>query len=203
MLNSRPLVSLAVLAALTLGACGTTNKAGPASATNAAATPAADAGSKPDPQTAAPESKPKPLKSLKDRQAFLADDFKIIRRVSDLPSAIQFMYPPEVKASSGMANPGEEFQATDFISKPHLPWRRLIFAGIAGDHVFVYHEHGGLAANTQLAFFQVNSDGKAVTLWWAYCYPDAQNLDGLRLLLAKGRCSTVTYPVRAPSQPLP
>jgi len=44
-----------------------------------------------------------------------------------------------------VADPGEPFQATDNITDPSLPGRRLNVAGCSQDHCLVYYERGGFA----------------------------------------------------------
>jgi hypothetical protein len=52
-----------------------------------------------------------------------------------------------------IAEPGAEFQATDVVSNPKLPIRRLVAAGCSADHCLVYYERGGGAHTWQVALF--------------------------------------------------
>jgi hypothetical protein len=52
-----------------------------------------------------------------------------------------------------IAEPGADFQATDAISDPTLPIRRLLAAGCSADHCLVYYERGGIARTWQVALF--------------------------------------------------
>jgi hypothetical protein len=52
-----------------------------------------------------------------------------------------------------MAEPGAAFQATDVISDPKLPMRRLVAAGCSTDYCLVYYERGGIAHTWQVALF--------------------------------------------------
>ena len=59
-----------------------------------------------------------------------------------------------------LADPGEDFQATDVVGEDSLPWRRLVFGGHAGSITFIYYEKGGIALSHQL--FVACSDGGTV-----------------------------------------
>ncbi len=105
--------------------------------------------------------------SSADRREFLNADFRILLTVQDLPAGIKKLY--TVKGGRvAMANPGEAFEATDFISDPDLPRRRLIFAGIAGDRVFLHYERGGWGHSYLVSLFRLTSPDLAVGLWSGY-----------------------------------
>jgi hypothetical protein len=55
--------------------------------------------------------------------------------------------------SLDIAEPGAAFRATDVISEPDLPTRRLVMAACSVDHCLVYYERGGIAHTWQLALF--------------------------------------------------
>lgn len=48
-------------------------------------------------------------------------------------------------SAAAMADPGAPFQATDNITDPSLPSRRMNVAGCSQDHCLVYYERGGIA----------------------------------------------------------
>ncbi len=48
-------------------------------------------------------------------------------------------------SATALADPGAPFQATDVVTDPSLPARRLILAGCSQDHCLVYYERGGIA----------------------------------------------------------
>jgi len=58
-----------------------------------------------------------------------------------------------------MADAGRPFQATDVVVTPNLPWRRLRFAGQAGELVVVHYEAGGFAHSYLLVVFRSSSRG--------------------------------------------
>ena len=52
-----------------------------------------------------------------------------------------------------IAEPGDDFQATDVVVNPKLPIRRLVAAGCSTDHCLVYYERGGKARAWHVALF--------------------------------------------------
>lgn len=76
------------------------------------------------------------------------DDLKILRNASlfhevhsttDLPSQIV------VLCGDKVAQPGGNWNATDAVSDPTLPSKRLIWAAIGDDYYVVHYERGGIA----------------------------------------------------------
>lgn len=118
-----------------------------------------------------PPGEPAPIQfagmSSADRRDFLNADFTILRKVADLPAGIKKLY--MVKGGRvAMANPGDEFEATDFIADPDLPRRRLLFAGVAGDRAFIHYERGGQSHSYLVALFRLKSPDLAVGLCSGY-----------------------------------
>lgn len=116
---------------------------------------------------------------------FLAGDFLIIRDVRYLPLGVRQLFTEVGGTRVTMANPGEEFEATDVITDPSLPRKRLIFAGVSGRKCFVHYEQGGLGLSFLLALFEVNSQSQVNPLWLGHCGP-AKNFDDLRLQVIRG-----------------
>jgi hypothetical protein len=83
--------------------------------------------------------------------------FTEVRRSSFLPRSILDQF------QGGIADPGDDFQATDVRVRP-LPLRRLVVAGTSEKYVIVQYERGGIGQSSLLALFHL-SDGKANVLW--------------------------------------
>jgi len=138
-----------------------------------------------------PPGEPAPIKfvapnmSSHERQTFLAADYEILQRVSDLPSGIRSLYTVKGGSHIAMANPGERFEATDNITDPTLPRRRLIFAGVSQDRAFVHYEEGGIAHSYVIELFRLEPSQTAVGVWRGYCGP-AKSLADLRQLMSAG-----------------
>ena len=105
-----------------------------------------------------------------DDRAHLANDkFRIVTKVAELPKAVVDAFAEHTKQNPfRMANPGEEFQATDDIGKPNLPVRRLVFAGVSDGYCVVQYEIGGVAHLWWVVLFRLSKDGPAAPVWAAH-----------------------------------
>lgn len=86
-----------------------------------------------------------------DSHHLLDGSFAIVNRMSDLTeicqdslqsSFVNYWKPGAAPKQIAFANPGEDFEETDFI-RGGLPFRRLVFAGLGTGRCFVYYEAGG------------------------------------------------------------
>src|SRR6266478_4149633 len=103
-----------------------------------------------------------------------------LSRFHDLPSAIV-----KLCAEDGhIADPGQNWNATDAIMDPTLPAKRLIWAAIGGEYYVVHYERGGIAHTFHIlvAKFSKN-DARVKAVWRAVGGPFknyAAFLDALR-----------------------
>ena len=118
------------------------------------------------------------------RRDFLNVDYTILSKVSDLPAGIKKLYAVSGTSRVAMADPGQQFEATDVITDPELPTRRLIFAGVAGDRVFVHYERGGIGLSHLVALFRLKSPDLAVGLWSGY-RGRAKDFEELKRMVSK------------------
>jgi hypothetical protein len=125
------------------------------------------------------------------REQFLQGDFSLIKDVRALPAPVlqAFTEPGKGGSRLTMANPGKDFQATDFVLDNTLPSKRLIFAGVSGDKCFVHYEQGGRGHSYVLALFNVPSKDDMRPVWRGYCRARAASLEELRGWFVKGSCS--------------
>jgi hypothetical protein len=67
-----------------------------------------------------------------------------------------------------LADPGQNWNRTDAITDPTLPWKRLIWAAIDGDYYVVHYERGGIdhSFHILVAKFAKN-DAKPKVVWHA------------------------------------
>ncbi len=128
-----------------------------------------------------------------DVQVHLLDgDFKIVRRVDEIPNTCTTVFESWFVTISGsrakpgeisLANPGEAFQASDNIV-PGLPFRRLEFAGVSDTKCFIHYQSGGQPAYFCLAVIDY-ANQKTV------CVGDsekaARNLGELRRMISQRR----------------
>jgi hypothetical protein len=82
------------------------------------------------------------------------EQYQIVASIRGLPlgvrDGLQMLFGSQ---TLDIAEPGAEFQATDVVSNPKLPIRRLVAAGCSTDHCLVYYERGGIARTWQVALF--------------------------------------------------
>jgi hypothetical protein len=118
------------------------------------------------------------------RQTFLTADYRIVQKVADLPVGIRKLYTLKGGSRVAIADPGERFEATDVITDPDLPRRRLIFAGVAQDRAFIHYEEGGIAHSYIVELFRLESPDLAVGLWSGHRGP-TKNLEEMKRLVSK------------------
>jgi len=141
----------------------------------------------PEPGEPAPIIFLEPDMNCPERRAFLAGDYKILRRVSDLPGGIQRLYSVKGESRIAMADPGKRFEATDVITDPTLPRRRLVFAGVAQDRAFIHYEQGGIGRFFVIEFFHLKSSETAVGAWRGF-YGPAKSIEDMRRLMSESHC---------------
>jgi hypothetical protein len=123
--------------------------------------------------------------SQMEKQQFLEDDFQIIKDVCALPHAVLQSFTEQGGTRLLMANPGEDYNATDVVLDSSLPWMRLVFAGVYRDRCFVYYEEGGIVVSHNLALYKLRPEGGVEKVSRASC-GRAANLAELRSLVAQG-----------------
>jgi len=79
--------------------------------------------------------------------------FGIVTSIRGLPLGVRGALQTLFGGSLDIAEPGADFQATDVVTDPKLPIRRLVAAGCSSDHCLVYYERGGVARTWQVALF--------------------------------------------------
>jgi hypothetical protein len=83
-----------------------------------------------------------------------------------------------------LAEPGEKWNATDAITDPTLPGKRLIWAAVGGDYCVVHYERGGIAHTFHILVAKLaKNDAKPKVVWQAVGGPFkdyAAFLDALR-----------------------
>jgi hypothetical protein len=126
-----------------------------------------------------------------DNVHLLDDEFRILRRVSEIPSACMSTFEssfvtindrPPRPGEFRLANPGEPFQWSDYIVK-ELPFRRLEFAGSGATGCFIQYQSGGQPSTFCLAVIHFSDDHK---IWVGQFYEKpASNLEELRRMIAQ------------------
>jgi hypothetical protein len=104
--------------------------------------------------------------SSEDRKA-LQDSprFHEVHSGRDLPPAVVALC---VDDNGKLADPGQNWNATDAITDPTLPWKRLIWAAVGGDYYVVHYERGGIAHSFHVLVAKLTkADGKPKIIWQA------------------------------------
>ena len=86
--------------------------------------------------------------------------FHAVYSTSDLPPAIVALVGEKI------AEPGGNWNATDAISDPTLPAKRLIWAATRGDYYVVHYERGGIAHTFHVFVAKMaKGEAKPKVLW--------------------------------------
>jgi hypothetical protein len=100
-----------------------------------------------------------------DRKVLLdASRFHEAHSTSDLPSVILTLC--DGGRDGKLAEPGQKWNATDVITDPTLPGKRLIWAVIGGDYYVVHYERGGIAHSFHILVAKVTKNDAKPTMVW-------------------------------------
>ena len=102
-----------------------------------------------------------------DRKVLLdASRFHEVHFTSDLPSVILTLC--DGRGDGKLAEPGQNWNATDAVTDPTLPWKRLIWAAVGSDYYIVHYERGGIDHSFHILVAKVRkNDAKPMVLWRA------------------------------------
>jgi hypothetical protein len=98
-----------------------------------------------------------------DRKALLeASLFHEVHSTKDLPPAVVALCVDEGR----LADPGQNWNATDATTDPTLPWKRLIWAAVGRDYYVVHYERGGIDHSFHILVAKLTkSDAKPRIVW--------------------------------------
>jgi hypothetical protein len=100
-----------------------------------------------------------------DRQALLdASRFHELHSTSDLPPAILALC--DGGGDGKLAEPGEKWNATDVITDPTLPGKRLIWATVGGEYYVVHYERGGIDHSFHILVAKLTKDDVKPKVVW-------------------------------------
>jgi len=86
--------------------------------------------------------------AAEDRKALQdSSRFHEVHSTKDLPDAIIALC---VDDKGRLADPGQNWNATDAVIDPTLPGKRLIWAAVGADYYVVHYERGGIAHSFQI-----------------------------------------------------
>lgn len=100
-----------------------------------------------------------------DRQALLdLSRFHEVHSTSDLPPAILALC--DGAGDGKLAEPGQSWNATDAITDPTLPGKRLIWAAAGGEYYIVHYERGGIDHSFHILVAKLTKDdAKPKAVW--------------------------------------
>ena len=116
-----------------------------------------------------------------------AERFDIVTSVRGLPLGVRdLMQKMFGTVSLDIAEPRGEFQVTDVVTKPGLPFRRMIVAGCSNDfHCLLYYERGGIAHTRHVMLFRWTPD--ATRFEWGGTAPGGlATIDEVRKAILSG-----------------
>ncbi len=100
-----------------------------------------------------------------DRQALLdASRFHELHSTTDLPPAILALC--DGGGDGKLVEPGQNWNATDAITDPTLPGKRLIWAAVGGEYYVVHYERGGIAHTYHIVVAKLSKDDVKPKLVW-------------------------------------
>ena len=125
-----------------------------------------------------------------EKEHILDGSFTDVTKTESMPTTVKKAFAKITDESSfALANPGQNYQATDVDPDRTLPRRRLVFAGVAGKEWFVHYEKGGIGHSYSILVFKVNSQSGFEFVWGGVGFHAAKNLDQLRKMVAAGQFS--------------
>src|SRR5262245_9329299 len=92
-----------------------------------------------------------------------ASRFHEVHSAKNLPPTVVALC---VDDNGKLADPGQNWNATDVVTDPTLPWKRLIWAVVGGDYYVVHYERGGIAHSFHVLVAKLSkSDAKPKMVW--------------------------------------
>jgi len=89
--------------------------------------------------------------------------FHEVHSTKDLPSAVVSLC---VDDKGRLAEPGQNWNATDATTDPTLPWKRLIWAAVGEDYYVVHYERGGIDHSFHILVAKLTtSNAKPKVIW--------------------------------------
>ena len=100
-----------------------------------------------------------------DRKVLLdGSRFHEVHSTKDLPPAVVALC---VDDKGKLADPGQNWNATDAITDPTLPWKRLIWAAAGSDYYVVHYERGGIDHSFHILVAKLTKDNAKPKVIWS------------------------------------
>ena len=117
------------------------------------------------------------------------DGFTQVNRVKDIPKEVlrvvaEASHDPKFR----LADPGQDWQETDVVVKPGLPWRRLVFAASSPQYWLLHYERGGRGHSYHFLLVQVQP-GASRLVWKAVVFKAIPSKEDIPHAFASGDIS--------------
>jgi hypothetical protein len=123
---------------------------------------------------------------------FINSNFNELKSLEELPRGLQKYLSENIK---GKISPIDgPFQATDVVTDPKVPTRRLILAGKYENTYFIWYEHGGYGYHHHIVV--VEEEASNINLIYAARPFNAKSLSDIRELIISGKLSDETQEVQ-------
>lgn len=100
-----------------------------------------------------------------DRKALLdTSRFHEVHVTTNLPPAILALC--DGGSDGKLAEPGQKWNATDVITDPTLPGKRLIWAAVGGEYYVVHYERGGIDHSFHILVAKLSKDDTKPKVVW-------------------------------------
>jgi hypothetical protein len=91
--------------------------------------------------------------------------FHEVHSTRDLPPAIVALCADD---KGKIADPGQNWNSTDVVTDPTLPWKRLIWAAVGSHYYVVHYERGGIDHSFHILVAKLTkNDAKPRVVWHA------------------------------------
>ena len=107
--------------------------------------------------------------------------FHEVHAVVDLPAKVVALCADQ---DGRLADPGQKWEATDYISDPSLPQKRLIWAATDGEYYVVHYERGGRGHSFHILVASIASSNAPAEVLWRGVGGELKDLAAFRAALA-------------------
>ena len=110
--------------------------------------------------------------------------FREVHATTNLPPAIVALCADD---NGRLAEPGQKWEATDFIHDPSLPRKRLIWAAVADEYYVVHYERGGLGHSFHILVATLEKEVKKPKVVWRSVGDQLKDYPALVTALRNGK----------------
>jgi hypothetical protein len=110
-------------------------------------------------------------KAIKEIEGSVPD--KYIIRTNDIPDAVKIAFGNEMPGKIfSMADSGKEWNKTDVVRDPTLPFRRLVWAVKIKEYYVIHYEEGGIVYGAYYMIASLDRKSMKYSVIWAATSPN-------------------------------